>query len=532
MTGKIDFYSYGLKPLFNFEQLVVGNNNQFAVSACQAVAKNPGETYNPLFVYGPPGVGKTHLVQAVAQDLLRQSSKAKVKYVLAVREFFSALDLLVIDDVQYLAQSQSTQEELLHIFNNMQQQNHQVLLASDRPPQQLSNLNKTLRSRLEGGLAIDVKIPDVNTRVEILRKKQDLQGLQIPDEVLLMVAQRLRSNVRELEGFIKRMHAYVTLSHMEISQDLVQSVLHEVMPEGMSDLPPEPVPVPEPLHVISAAPKAPVAAPPPPLQPPPMPHIQAPPVPIPSDLPTIPPVHAAPPPLPVKQAVKPPEPPPAAPPRHAPKAPEAVQPAPRGEESIVDRYAAPDAPAHTNGSLKKNGANPVPPASVQPAAKAPPPPPPPPPPPLPKEEASIPVVDEVTEPEEELGAGVKEIGAVFFFPKGSEQALDSVHKKFQEVIKKHKLKFRLRRVASESYECKGKINYSTFVDVCKRNHVPVAVVIGPPPEFHVAEQDFQDLLSVTLDVQGVSLQLINWGEINKDYRYLNLALDIALVRTR
>jgi hypothetical protein len=110
--------------------------------------------------------------------------------------------------------------------------------------------------------------------------------------------------------------------------------------------------------------------------------------------------------------------------------------------------------------------------------------------------------------------------------------LEAVHQKFQEVIKKHKLKFHLKRAHSEPYETKGKINYSNFVEVCKSKHVPVAIVIGPSPDGPVSEQDFYDLLTVTLDVQGISLQLVSWGEINKDYRYLNLSLDIALVRSR
>jgi hypothetical protein len=139
---------------------------------------------------------------------------------------------------------------------------------------------------------------------------------------------------------------------------------------------------------------------------------------------------------------------------------------------------------------------------------------------------------ETAESNNELPSGYKEIGAVFFYPGGKEKELETVHRKFQEVIKKHKLKFRLKRVYSHGYQVKGKINYTSFVDVCKQNKVPVAIVIGPPPEALLPEQDFYDLLSVTLDVQGVSLQLVSWNEIDKDYRYLNLALDIALVRSR
>ena len=145
----------------------------------------------------------------------------------------------------------------------------------------------------------------------------------------------------------------------------------------------------------------------------------------------------------------------------------------------------------------------------------------------------MPIETEAAPPEEDDNAlGHKDIGAVFFYPEGANESLETVYRKFLEVIKKHKLKFRLKRVHSEPYAYKGKINYSSFVDICKQNKVPVAIVIGPPPDSGAPQQDFYDLLTVTLDVQGVSLQLVNWSEINKDYRYLNLALDIALVRSR
>ena len=202
----------GLKPSYLLEQLVIGPHNNVAAGACLEVVKAPGETYNPLFIYGPPGVGKTHLIQAVAHELVKKNKDIKTKYisaerfmneilmalsedrVLDIRRQYSTLDLLIIDDVQYMTESKISQEELFHIFNNLHQANGQVILAADRPPNQLTTLNKNIRSRLEWGLSTDIKVPDEVTRVEILRKKQDFSpGVQLSEEMLLFVAKNLKS---------------------------------------------------------------------------------------------------------------------------------------------------------------------------------------------------------------------------------------------------------------------------------------------------------------------------------------------------
>lgn len=514
----------GLRPLYSFDQLVIGPNNHVAVAACLEVVKVPGETYNPLFIYGPPGVGKTHLMQAVAHQVLLQNPSFKVRYisaerfmseiltaisedkVLDVRRHYSTLDLLIIDDVQYMTESKISQEELFHVFNNMHQANRQVILAADRPPNQLTTLNKNIRSRLEWGLSTDVKVPQEATRIEILKKKQqNIPDLVMTDAMLHYVARSLKSNVRELEGFLKRLHAYVTLSHQEVTMDLVKSVVREILPEGTQEnvddevsepAPPPPKNVHVNGHKKEAAPIPPVAATP-----------EFPKAPAPSLEPAPPPPRPPRPPEPSTGSVS------------FDKLLEAI------DINAVEP-PVPVAPAKPVPPLVKTAvpASPPPPRSPAPVA------PPAPPPPTPVADPELPD-DSVAEDDEAL-AGQKEVGAVFFYPEACDEALQTVSRKFQEVIKKHKLKFRLKRVHNEPYGYKGKINYSSFVDVCKANKVPVAIVIGPPPENILPEQDFYDLLTVTLDVQGVSLQLVNWGEINKDYRYLNLALDIALVRSR
>lgn len=498
--AKSESAATGLKSVYSFEHLVVGPNNNVAVAACQEVIKAPGETYNPIFIYGPSGVGKTHLIQATANEILQKHKTFKARYlsaerftsdvvtaiaedrVLEVRKMYGSLDLLILDDVQYLAESKVAQEELFHIFNNLHQEGKQVILAADRPPNQLGSLNKNIRSRLEWGLSTDVKIPDEATRALILKRKQESMSLKLSEEMVGFVARSLRSNVRELEGFLKRIHAYSTLSKQELNMSLVKSVVKEILPEG---------------HPEEAHPE--------------------------------PPVFDTPPPKVIKNG-------------NAAK----TDPAPPPKEAVpfdllLESIQVNDEVPEKEAPPPPAAAKPAPPPEKIMPAKEPPPPPRAPEPPKMETPAPEPVQADVLIPEpvasegeatDELPSGHKEVGAVFFYPQGAKEALESVHQKFQDVIKKHKLKFRLKRVYDHAYTIKGKVDYSSFVEVCKNNKVPVAIVIGPPPEAMIPQQDFYDLLTVTLDVQGVSLQLVNWSEVNKDYRYLNLALDIALVRSR
>ncbi len=600
--GKVESSSADLRPLYMFDQLVIGPHNQFAVNACQEVLKTPGETYNPLFLYGPPGVGKTHLMQAVAHQMLQQNPGFKIRYIsgerfmsevltaisedhiLELRRNYSQLDLLILDDVQYLIESKISQEELFHVFNNMHQANHQVIIASDRPPNQLTTLNNNIRTRLEWGLSTDVKVPDEATRLLILqRKQQQMQGLNMDNDMLLYVAQALHTNVRELEGFLKRIHAYITLSHQALSLTLVKAVVKEILPEGaptpvinaakaqasVAETPVSSMQVngknghdtgastPEPISKPASAPLPPPPAPQPPTPKPEPPVFEA----FSNESLTFPSV--TPPdsilnsPMMTEPAPQKPEPMPMSPARPPIQAPsnlafdvflEGIK---QEAKNAAASHAAPPPAPSPYFTLDMSPANDKPVADPPPVASTPVPPDlqviVPPKTPVTNSEPPIetilpepPVEPTASEPPpiaieelDDLVAGHKDISAVFFYPEGALDSLETVHRKFQDVIKKHKLKFRLKRVHSEEYPYKGKINYSSFVDVCKNNKVPVAIVIGPPPAGGGAtQQDFYDLLTVTLDVQGVSLQLVNWTEINKDYRYLNLALDIALVRSR
>lgn len=525
MSKKIDHVAFGLKPSFTFKNLIVSPHNQFAAAACEAVSKSPGDKYNPLYVYGPPGIGKTHTVQAIAHAILENNPKSKVLYlsaerliseiitaiaddnVMAVRQKFSQLDLLIIDDVQYLAESKATQEEFLHILNNMPSEVSQIVLAANQAPAKLKGFSQRLQSRFEGGLSTNIGVPNLEARIEILKIKQNAQELTLPDDMLLFAAQRLKSNVRELEGFLKRMHAYVHLSHQEVTSQLVQAVIQEILPDGAD-------PVPDVLIRESDGLDA--AGMPPPIfekKSTPVPAEKVKPDPKIKEMPR---AEASPPPEiePVKG--------------ESPESEYLVEP-----ELKIERYAGGEEPIVQKNGHSKNKPAPPPEISQEDIVKI----------EDSKPQDPLPSAEPVADPDSEvetedeensnpLPTGHKEIPAVFFFPKGQEAVLEKVQKKFTEVIKKHKLKFRLRSTDGEAYDLNGKIDYNFFVDVCKKNFAPVAIVIGPPPDVKMAEQDFYDLLSVTLDVQGISLQIVGWGETEKDYRYLNLSLDIALVRTR
>src|SRR5687767_13120340 len=234
---------FPLNPRNTFDTFVVGNNNTFAHAAAIAVAQAPGKSYNPLFLYGGVGLGKTHLLHAIGQYVLSHKKAARVAYVSSEKftnEYIDAIqnnqlvkfrkkyrqtDVLLIDDIQFLAGKERIQEEFFHTFNALHDNHKQIVLTCDRPASEIQNLEHRLVSRFEWGLVTDLQPPDVETRVAILRKKEKTMGVQLPNEVINFIAERIRTNIRRLEGALTRVACYVQLTHTTLTVERVEGLL-------------------------------------------------------------------------------------------------------------------------------------------------------------------------------------------------------------------------------------------------------------------------------------------------------------------
>lgn len=253
--------SANLNPKYTFDTFVVGSNNNLAHAAALAVAESPGEIYNPLFIYGGVGLGKTHLMHAIAHFILKNTPTSKILYVSSetftnelidairnknnittteFREKYRNNDVLLIDDIQFIIGKESTQEEFFHTFNTLYESKKQIIISSDKPPKEIETLEERLRSRFEWGLTVDIQSPDYETRMAILRKKEEMEGYNIDNEVIKYIATNIKSNIRELEGALTKIVALSRLNKCDITLELAEEALKDIIsPNAQREVTPE-----------------------------------------------------------------------------------------------------------------------------------------------------------------------------------------------------------------------------------------------------------------------------------------------------
>ncbi|MFZ2489887.1 MAG: chromosomal replication initiator protein DnaA [Thermoanaerobaculia bacterium] len=252
-------------PRYRFGSFVVGNSNQLAYAASLAIAENPSGSFNPLFIYGGAGLGKTHLIQAIGQGMKERHPAMRVAYMSAdafvtelitsirydrmqpFRDRYRSLDALLLDDIQFIAGKERTQEEFFHTFNALYESQKQIVFTSDRPPKEIPTLEERLRSRFEWGLSADIQPPDLETKVAIIRKKAEDRKLDLPGDVALFIAERVRSNIRELEGHLNRVAAFASLTGNSVNIDLAKEALKDILSKENKPITPIEI-----LRIVSA----------------------------------------------------------------------------------------------------------------------------------------------------------------------------------------------------------------------------------------------------------------------------------------
>lgn len=480
------FSEIGLNPRYTFDTFVVGKSNHFAKAAALAVAEMPGKVYNPLFMYGDVGLGKTHLMQAIGHFVLDVDPTAKVLYTTAERfmaevidairygkiiEFrnkYRKIDVLLIDDVQFLSEAEAAQEEFYHTFNALYDDHKQIVIASDKPPKKISVLEERLRSRFEWGLITDIQSPNLETRVAILKAKAESTKVQIEDEVMYFIAEQLKSNIRELEGFLIRIVAYSSLTNRQINKSLAEELLQDLLPEETTGIEMNTlVPLEESLTQIieerteiifeSAAGAAATQ----------------------------------------EEVVE--------------AKPEFIA------EQPAEQMVTPEIPA---SEPKLAATEPPPPESVATPAPE----------PEPPKEVATP-----KPPPPQPAAAVKaedahNLRTGYIYPAGKDKELEAMIKNFAETIKKHKIKFKLDKTFAQTYIPSESLNFREMIDLGRSQGVDLIIWMGPPPSSNLIEGEFARSIHSVFDKEKIPMQYISFESVPKQYKYLNMVLDFAFLK--